>query len=268
MPACETEAEFVYVRKVGMRKGIKRFLDWQVMLGLVLVGLSALVYLAHYLIFRDAHHIFIYLIGDIAFVFLEVLLVTLLIHRLLGYREKISRLGKLNMVLGSFFCEVGTELLRKFSARDRQSAALRSELVFSDGMSRQGLAHMRQRIDRHEYDIVVSADFLAEVKTFLMAKRDFLLGLLGNPNLLEHESFTDMLWAVFHLTEELNYRPDLSHLPERDREHLGRDVLRSYRRLLREWVDYMGHLMKKYPYLYSLANRLNPFDTQISVEIK
>jgi len=31
-----------------------------------------------------------------------------------------------------------------------------------------------------------------------------LLGLLGNPNLLEHDSFTDLLWAVFHLMEELS----------------------------------------------------------------
>jgi len=56
-------------------------------LGLSLIILSAIFYLIHYAIFRDAHHIFFYLIGDIAFV-LEVLLVTLIIHQLLSKKEK------------------------------------------------------------------------------------------------------------------------------------------------------------------------------------
>jgi len=250
------------------KKGVKYILNWQVILGLILIALSGLVYYIHYLVFRDAHHIFIYLIGDIAFVFLEVLLVTLLIHRLLAYREKQGRLNKLNMVVGSFFYEVGTELLRQFSGGDKKAATLRSGLIFTDQMHRLDFLKMRTMIDRHDYDIAVNAEFLTGLKTFLLARRDFLLNLLGNPNLLEHESFTDLLWAVFHLTEELNYRLDLKHLSTRDSEHLGRDVLRAYRHLLREWVDYMAHLLKKYPYLFSLAVRMNPFDTQASVAIK
>jgi hypothetical protein len=56
-----------------------KFLNWQVLLGLFLILLSAMLYLIHYTIFRDPHHIFLYLIGDIAFLPIEVLLVTLLI---------------------------------------------------------------------------------------------------------------------------------------------------------------------------------------------
>jgi hypothetical protein len=57
-----------------------KHLRWQVLLGLALVALSTLFYFIHFLIFRDAHHIFIYMVGDIAFVPVEVLLVTLIIH--------------------------------------------------------------------------------------------------------------------------------------------------------------------------------------------
>ena len=67
---------------------MKKILNWQVFLGISLVALSAVFYLVHYAIFRDSHHIFIYLLGDIAFVPIEVLLVTLIIHRLLSAREK------------------------------------------------------------------------------------------------------------------------------------------------------------------------------------
>jgi hypothetical protein len=64
-----------------------RRISWQVILGFALLVLSIFFYLIHYAIFRDPHHIFIYLVGDIAFVFVEVLLVSLIIHQLLNMRE-------------------------------------------------------------------------------------------------------------------------------------------------------------------------------------
>ena len=91
---------------------------WQLIVGVGLVVLSAVFYFIHYVIFRDTHHILLYLIGDIAFVFIEVLLVTLIIHELLNQREKQARFEKLNMVIGIFFSELGTKLLKLLSARD------------------------------------------------------------------------------------------------------------------------------------------------------
>lgn len=66
---------------------MKRY-RWQISLGIILIVLSAIVYMIHYIIFRDPHHIFIYLIGDIAFVFINVLLVTLVLNSVLNIREK------------------------------------------------------------------------------------------------------------------------------------------------------------------------------------
>ena len=87
-------------------------LSWQIVLGAFLLLLSTIFYFMHYLLFRDSHHIFIYLVGDVAFVFIEVLLVTLIIHGVLEERDKKGRLDKLNMVIGAFFSEVGTTLLQ------------------------------------------------------------------------------------------------------------------------------------------------------------
>jgi hypothetical protein len=78
---------------------MKRF-HWQIIFGLSLIALSTLFYVLHYSIFRDSHHIFLYLIGDIAFLPIQVLLVTLIIDRLLNERERSSLLKKLNMVIG------------------------------------------------------------------------------------------------------------------------------------------------------------------------
>jgi vacuolar-type H+-ATPase subunit I/STV1 len=104
-------------------------LSWEVLLGLFLITLSTFLYFIHYLIFKDAHHIIIYFLGDIAFVPIEVLLVTLIIHKLLSEREKRARLKKLNMVIGAFFSEVGTQLLKYFSVLDPRIEEIRKELI-------------------------------------------------------------------------------------------------------------------------------------------
>ena len=106
------------------------------------------------------------------------------------------------------------------------------------------------------------------MKDFLNRKEAFLLRLLENPNLLEHETFTDLLWAVFHFTEELDSRTDTKQLPVSDLKHLSGDIKRAYVLLISEWLSYMKHLKTDYPYLFSLAVRTNPFNPEASVEVK
>ena len=111
-------------------------LNWQLVLGLSLIRLSVFFYLIHYVIFRDAHHIFIYMVGDIAFVPIEVLMVTLIIHRLLTEREKRSMLKKLNMVIGAFFSEVGTHLLKSLYDFDANAESIRKDLIVGNKWTR------------------------------------------------------------------------------------------------------------------------------------
>jgi len=243
-------------------------LNWQITLGIVLVALCAIVYFVHYLIFRDPHHIFIYLIGDIAFVFFEVLLVTLIIHQLLSQREKRNRLEKLNMVIGAFFSEVGTELLTYFSDFDPKLNEIRNELVVTKDWSEQEFNTVSKSLKNYDYAVNIQKVSLEDLRTFLTRKRDFLLRLLENPNLLEHEKFTELLRAVFHLTEELGNRDDIHNLPDTDYEHLAGDIKRVYLQLVNQWLDYMRHLKDNYPYLFSLAMRTNPFDMEASCIVK
>jgi hypothetical protein len=75
------------------------------------------------------------------------------------------------------------------------------------------------------------------------------------------------LWAVFHLAEELENRSDLSNLSAPDLAHLSADLKRAYAAIAGEWLDYIRHLKITYPYLYSLAVRLNPLDPNARAEI-
>jgi len=243
-------------------------LNWQILLGLSLITLSAVLYLIHYAIFRDAHHIILYLIGDIAFVPIQVLLVTLIIDQWLSRREKKAMLKKLNMVIGAFFSEVGTELLKSFSQFDPHCDKIKKELIFTTDWPGKVFLRVRQSLKNYDYKIEIQRGDLEDLRKFLIGKRNFLLGLLENPNLLEHESFTELLWAVFHLSEELAIRVDVRKLPETDYEHLAGDMKRAYAVLISEWLAYMKHLQEDYLYLFSLAMRTNPFDPHASPVVK
>ncbi|MPN20556.1 hypothetical protein SDC9_167935 [bioreactor metagenome] len=91
--------------------------------------------------------------------------------------------------------------------------------------------------------------------------------MFSNPNLLENSRFTSMLWAVYHLMDELINREDLGTSPASDLKHLAGDLERAYRLLVVEYIYYMEHMKSKYPYLFSLAVRKNPFTEKKSVVI-
>jgi len=245
-----------------------KLLNWRIVVGLGLVFLSALVYFIHYLIFRDPHHIFMYLVGDIAFVFIEVLLVTMIIDQLLHAREKKTLLFKLNMIIGLFFTEAGRELIARLSTFYPDVEKIRGDLLMTERWSREDFTNLEKRLETIDYRMDSQRGDLEGLRALLSEKRDFLLRLLENPNLLEHEEFTDLLWGIIHLAEELMFRKDLAALPKTDHAHLSVDMRRAFTRLVRGWIRYMAHLKKDYPYLFHLAVRTNPFDPKATPEVQ
>jgi len=234
-------------------------LNWQVFLGISLVLLSAVLYGIHYAVFLDAHHIWIYALGDLAFLPIEVLLVSLIIHQVLGEREKAVRLEKLNMVIGTFFSDTGSRLLTYLSDMDPRLDTIRDHLAVSESWTHREFLAAGERLKSHHYEIDIRKMELEQLRGFLVGKRDLLLRIVENPTVLEHESFAELLRAVLHLLDELEYRGDLSQLPDSDLSHLANDIKRVYTLLSRQWVDYVKYLKSEYPYLFSLAMRVNPF---------
>lgn len=183
---------------------------------------------------------------------------------MLNRRERQIRIEKLNLVIGVFFSELGTSLLTTFSRADPQLEEISKSLTLKRGFSEQEFVVISNRIRSYDYRIKIEELKLEKLRDFLGGKTDILLRLLENPNLMEHEGFTEVLRAVFHLTEELLVRDDLQILPETDLAHLTGDAERAYRLVVHQWLDYMKHLKDEYPYLFSLAIRMNPFDREAS----
>jgi hypothetical protein len=241
---------------------------WTLTLAVALIALSVALYFLHFLIFHDPHHIAIYFLGELAFLPIEVLLVTLILHQLLERRDRQMKLEKLNMVIGTFFSTVGTDLLTYFSYHDPGMQDLRKDLRISESWEEADFKRVSATLKEYTCMVTIGDIDLADLKKFLTVKEDFMVRLLENPMLIEHESFTDLLQAVFHLTAELAHRKDLASLPANDQQHLSHDVCRAYHLLILQWLEYMSYQKKYYPYLFSFALRTNPFDEQASVIIR
>jgi hypothetical protein len=247
---------------------MKKRINWQIWLGIGLVVLAAVIYTVQYLLFRSrSEDIVFYTFQDVAFVPIQVLLVTLVLQQFLSIKEKRAMMNKLNMVIGTFFSEIGNELLRYFPELVTVTEEMTKNLIVEMNWTARDFDEAIKRSKTFDITVDAKAPALANMKTFLMERRGFMLSLLENQNLLEHESFTDQLWAIFHLTEELAHRSRLDDLPASDYAHINGDIKRVYLSLIMEWLSYLKHLKNYYPYLFSLAVRLNPFDPKAKVEV-
>ena len=241
---------------------------WQLATGGMLIGVSLSMYVIHYIIFADVHHIMLWSFTSLAFLPISVFFVSMIIGGLLTQRDRRAQIEKMNMVIGAFFTEVGNDFLRMLASWDEDIGTLEYMLGSIATWGPHDFAAAGKRLPRNPRTINHEEMDLQEAYRFLNEKRDFLLRLLENPNLLEHEAFTALLRAVLHVAEELGYRDDLSALPDTDRRHISGDFRRAYVLLLQQWLQYMAFIKAAYPYLFSLAVRTNPFDSTASAIVE
>ena len=245
-----------------------RLRRWQVEIAVTLIVAAILVYAARWLLFpaESLHREMLrYLVDDVAFLFIQVLLVSMLLDGLMQRRNRETMLNKLNMIVGAFFSECGTDILGRIARLDAHLGEVRGDLVAGMSWTSKDYELAKRAFREHRPVIELSAGDLVELRERLDAEKAYLLSLLGNQALLEHETFTDLLWAVTHLAEELHVRDDFEALPPTDRAHLVGDVERAYTLLGVQWIEYLRHLQAQYPFLFSLAVRTNPLDPNASV---
>lgn len=232
----------------------------KVRLAFLLLLTSIIAYTLHFIIFHDLHHILLYGLHELAFIPIEVLVVSLVLEKIIQQIEKREMQSKAKMVIGAFMSEIGIELLSMVAGKIRknQESILSKEkleevLNFEEKEMREFL---RDFLSSFELDVDLRT--LTSIKELLEAKRAFLVGIFENPVLSLDESFTKLIFATLHLSDELSYRKDFSKLPPEDIEHLKNDLKRVFDALVWEWLTYLKFAKKHYPYLYSLYLRTNP----------
>ena len=245
--------------------------NWKITLIVVLLLTSALLYTINYIVYHDPTYMGKLVTMQMAAIPITTILVTLFLNRVITSREQQARRSKLNMIIGSFFSEVGRPLLSMISAFDSNREKLKDELDLGDNWTKadflKATAVVKELTSTSQIKVQLDKAELKEIHRFLAERRLFLQGMVQNPALLERDSFADMLLAVFHLAEEMDNRINLDELSDIDYAHLSSDMKRAYSRLLTEWLGHSSYLKGNYSYLYSLVVRNNPLKNLSSAEV-
>ena len=233
---------------------------WEISLGLFFLLMSIIVYSTKTVVFgaESFPDTVQYIFNALGFLFISVFMTTVVLNQLLMLRDKDERKEKTNIVRSTFFSELGTPFLRLASRTDPCQQQI-YEIFTSNKPWHEVYAECIPLVDTKPV-LDISCLDLDALMSYLHGKRDFLLRLLENPIFLEHSDFTELLRALFHLTDELDSRPSLCALPESDVTHLAGDISRAYDQMRRIWLLHMDYLYQNYPYLFSLALRINPFN--------
>ncbi|MGL4669865.1 MAG: hypothetical protein ACRCVG_04635 [Methanobacteriaceae archaeon] len=274
-------------------------LDWKLKLGIILAIASFLIYLFAFISFGEPEKVLFYVVIDLAFVPLDILIVVLIIETVISKKEKETILEKLNMIIGVFFSEIANDFLdvvtpslkndeelknilknikdwdnKDFSKYLAKIDSMRSSFKLITPNSSENIEKNNETITSSNLENKELKEFLDnrhnlfdEIRDLLAPKRDFLVRLLENPILLENEAFSNVLLATFHLDEELERRKSLEEIPYFDVQHLNLDIERVYQNMVYEWVEYLLYLKINYPYMFSIAIRINPFDDNADIQV-
>jgi hypothetical protein len=226
---------------------------------ILLLALSIIFFFLEYLIFHNLKEETFLIFQDLTFLPVEILLVTFILDRILRSREKQERLEQVRIVISAFFSEIGTDALSGIGGTISDRGQLAEKLDMKAAWGAKDFAAAAEAVKGIKLHAEPDAERLTALRAGLSPHKAYLLQMFSNPNLLEHDTFTDMLWAVYHLIDELESREEFSALPASDIRHLAGDITRAYGLLAVEWVQHMRYLKERYPYLWSIAVRKNPF---------
>ena len=246
--------------------------SWKLKFSILMIILIIIIYGSNYLVLGDAEHIISYVWTHLGFIPVDILIVAFLLDEIIEKKEKEAMMEKLDMIMSTFFSEIGNDLISTLSSVNTYKAdtsQLKSIKDWTDKDFDEKLTLIKNTDIKFKADVSVEdrEQYLTDLRTLLVSKREFIVSLINNQNLLEKEEFSSLLNAILHLDEELEHRKDLSLVTDADFAHLNGDMQRVYNIIIHEWVYYLKYLHKHYPYMIALIIRTNPFDDTACVYV-
>lgn len=225
-------------------------IKYYLFISFILISLSVIMFTIHFMMFGQALNTAYYSIMNLCFIPINSLVVTIILEKLIDHRSKKERIEKLNMLIGIFFTEIGGKLMHYIIVSDKNTSDF--NFNFED------LKYVRTTLTNHDYNIEIDEIDLNSIKNLLVENNNLLINLISNENLLQNQTFTDLIMSIIHLRDEILFF-ESNTLEEVSKKHLENDILRVYENIVIQWVFYLEYLKKFYPFLYSNAIRVNPF---------
>ena len=204
---------------------------------LLLLCASALLYAIHDLIFRDLHHLAIFGLHELAFVPLEVILVTLGLDQLVEKTHREEARSKVSIIETLYFNESGGTMLRYLTSFDPDAARLRELLQVTEDWHSSDFRQAIRQLKSYPFLLDLDRIDFFGLHYHLSQRHEYYRSMLENPALTQSEAFTEMIMKIYLLWEELDGRTNLYQLPEKDRNYLAELLHEIYRELTEYWLD-------------------------------
>ena len=176
---------------------------------LLLLCASALLYAIHYLIFRDLHHLAIFGLHELAFVPLEVILVTLGLDQLVEKTHREEARSKVSIIETLYFNESGGTMLRYLTSFDPDAARLRELLQVTEDWHSSDFRQAIRQLKSYPFLLDLDRIDFFGLHYHLSQRHEYYRSMLENPALTQSEAFTEMIMKIYLLWEELDGRTNL-----------------------------------------------------------
>ncbi len=220
---------------------------------------SAALYMLHYLIFRDLHHIGIFFLHDLAGMPLEAILMTLFFDRIIEKAHEEESQSKLSIIETLFFNESGGNMLRYLSSFDQNSDSLAAILDVTMDWKSADYQNAKAQLKDYPFQLnVEKVDFFG-LHYHLDERKDYYRNILENPALTQSNKFTELVMKIHLMWEELDCRTDLYNLDLHEKHYLGELLTEIYQELVEYWLDNAyNHSIHNRPRLHRLIET-SPF---------
>jgi hypothetical protein len=230
-----------------------------VLLGIMLFLFSVVLYFLNFLLYGDAHHLMEAFTEELAFMPVYVFITAVFAERMLSRSEKAEMSRRTNALVGTFYNEIGYDIVKKLIKFDSNSETLNTKISIDSGLDPQKAKAIHRLAETYTYGAPKGKEDILEIGDLLSAKKDFMLIMMSNASLLEKDEFSELLLSVNHIHEALKTIDDISAISDALVDHFHSDLQKAYRCLIGVWVSYLSFIKKEDPYLYMLAIAKNPF---------
>ena len=153
---------------------------WKIKFSLLMVVLIIIIYGSNYLVLGDAEHIISYIWTHLGFIPVDILVVAFLLDEIIERKEKEAMLEKLDMLMSTFFSEVGNELISQLSAVNKYNVNtenLKSIKNWDQKDFENKLAELKGTSTDFRADVSPEEreEFLENLRELLVNKREFII---------------------------------------------------------------------------------------------
>ena len=95
---------------------------WKIKFSIIMVIAIIVIYGSNILILKDPEHVISYIWTHFGFIPVDILIVAFLLDEIISKKEKETMMEKLDMIMSTFFSEIGNDLIGQLSSVNQHKA--------------------------------------------------------------------------------------------------------------------------------------------------